>query len=79
MITGHKYTTALFAAIDASKTIMDIYENEFDTIIKADGSPLTKADLASTQIIHKHLEPLNIPITGEELSLIHISEPTRPY
>ena len=46
MITDHKYTTALLAAIDASKTIMDIYENEFDTIIKADGSPLTKADLA---------------------------------
>ena len=37
MITDHKYTTALLAAIDASKTIMDIYENEFDTIIKADG------------------------------------------
>ena len=66
MITDHKYTAALFAAIDASNTIMDIYENEFETIIKADGSPLTKADIASTKIIHKHLEPLNIPITGEE-------------
>ncbi len=62
----NKYTTALYAAIDASKIIMGIYENDFDTIIKDDGSPLTKADLASTKEIHKHLEPLNIPITGEE-------------
>ena len=74
MITDHKYTTALLAAIDASKTIMDIYENEFDTIIKADGSPLTKADLASTQIIHKHLEPLNSPITGEETEKMPFAE-----
>ncbi|MGB1729431.1 MAG: 3'(2'),5'-bisphosphate nucleotidase CysQ family protein, partial [Crocinitomicaceae bacterium] len=74
MITDHKYTTALLAAIDASKTIMDIYENEFDTIIKADGSPLTKADLASTQVIHKHLEPLNIPITGEETEKMPFAE-----
>ena len=51
MITDHKYTTTLLAAIDASKTIMDIYENEFDTIIKADGSPLTKADTESNRII----------------------------
>ena len=61
-----KYTIALKAAVEASQKIMDIYENEFDTIIKDDGSPLTKADLASTKIIHKRLEPLGIPITGEE-------------
>ena len=50
-----KYTIAIKAAVEASHKIMDIYENEFDTIIKDDGSPLTKADLASTKIIHKHL------------------------
>ena len=61
-----KYTSAIKAAVEASHKIMGIYENEFDTIIKDDGSPLTKADLASTKIIHEHLEPLGIPITGEE-------------
>ena len=50
------------------------YENEFDTIIKDDGSPLTKADLASTKIIHKHLDPLGIPITGEETDKMPFSE-----
>ena len=69
-----KYKVAIRAAIDASQTIMDVYENEFDTIIKEDGSPLTKADLASTKIIHKHLEPLNIPITGEETEKRPFSE-----
>ena len=65
-----KYTIAIKAALDASQKIMDIYENEFQTIIKDDGSPLTKADLASTKIIHKYLEPLGIPITGEETEKI---------
>ena len=69
-----KYKVAIRAAIDASQTIMDVYENEFDTIIKEDGSPLTKADLASTKIIHKQLEPLNIPITGEETEKRPFSE-----
>jgi len=69
-----KYKAAIRAAIDASQTIMGVYKNEFDTIIKDDGSPLTKADLASTKIIHKHLEPLNIPITGEETEKMPFSE-----
>lgn len=54
------------AAVEASHKIMDIYNHEFEAIIKEDGSPLTKADLASTTIIQRHLEPLGIPITGEE-------------
>jgi len=61
-----KFQIALVAAVEASHKIMDIYNHEFETIIKDDGSPLTKADLASTKIIHEYLEPLSIPITGEE-------------
>lgn len=57
---------ALRASVDASREIIRIYNNEFEAIIKEDGSPLTKADLASTKIIHSYLEPLGIPITGEE-------------
>ena len=57
-----KYQTAILAAVEASQIIMDIYENDFDTIIKDDGSPLTKADLASTKIIHKHVRGIEKPI-----------------
>jgi 3'(2'), 5'-bisphosphate nucleotidase len=69
-----KYIVVIKAAVEASNKIMEIYENDFDTIIKDDGSPLTKADLASTKIIHKHLEPLGIPITGEETDKMPFSE-----
>ena len=61
-----KYQKAIEAAIEASKKIIEIYEEGFSPIYKEDGSPLTKADLASTDIITEILSPLNIPITGEE-------------
>ena len=62
------------AAIEASKAIMKIYSSPFETYIKDDGSPLTKADLESTRIIHSFLDPLSIPITGEESSPVVFSE-----
>lgn len=68
-----KFQTALLAAVEASLKIMDIYNHEFEAIFKEDGSPLTKADLASTKIIHRHLDPLGIPITGEETDKIDFS------
>lgn len=68
-----KFQTALVAAVEASHKIMDIYNHEFEAIIKEDGSPLTKADLASTTIIQRHLEPLGIPITGEETEKLDYS------
>lgn len=61
-----KYLFAIEASIEASEKIIEIYNQDFDSIIKEDGSPLTQADLASTEIIGRILEPLNIPITGEE-------------
>lgn len=64
------YQVALEAVVEASIEIMAIYNNEFESILKEDGSPLTKADLASTKIIHRHLDPLGIPITGEETDKI---------
>ena len=60
------YSKALFAAVSASEAILKIYAQDFDSILKEDGSPLTQADLASTEIIHQILDPLGIPITGEE-------------
>ena len=57
----------ILAAIEASKAIMEIYVQDFEKIEKADGSPVTAADLKSSKIIRKHLKETNIPITGEEV------------
>lgn len=69
-----KYLKALEASIAASEKIIEIYNEGFDSITKDDGSPLTKADLASTEIIGSFLESLNIPITGEETEKIDFEE-----
>ncbi len=45
---------------------MEIYEGEFDPEFKTDGSPVTAADLASSDIINKILAETNIPVTSEE-------------
>jgi 3'(2'), 5'-bisphosphate nucleotidase len=61
-----EYWTAIKASIEASEKIMEIYENGFDTEFKNDGSPVTQADLASSEIIDEYLHTTGIPITGEE-------------
>lgn len=62
-----KYLIALRAALAASTKINEIYSTPFENEIKADGSPVTKADLASSEIIKSFLSETNIPIIGEEL------------
>jgi 3'(2'), 5'-bisphosphate nucleotidase len=60
-------TTAIKASLEAGKRIMEIYDNEsFDVDFKTDDSPLTKADLASHNIIVSHLKDTNVPILSEE-------------
>ena len=55
------------SALEAGKRIMEIYDNEdFDVDFKSDDSPLTKADLASHDIIMSYLEQTNIPVLSEE-------------
>lgn len=61
-----EYIIALKAAVEASEKIMEIYSNGFDTEFKLDGSPVTQADLAASEIIDSYLETTGIPITGEE-------------
>lgn len=58
---------AIRAAIAATDEILDVYVNDFDTIIKSDGSPVTEADYRSSQIIEEFLAPTKIPIIGEEM------------
>ena len=58
---------AIKASLAAGKRIMEIYENEdFEVDFKGDNSPLTKADLASHEIIMDFLEETDIPVLSEE-------------
>jgi 3'(2'), 5'-bisphosphate nucleotidase len=60
------YKIAIQAALDASEAILQIYQKDFQTDFKADGSPVTEADLTSSKIISKELSKTGIPIIGEE-------------
>ncbi len=58
---------ALKASLAAGKRIMEIYDNEdFEVEAKGDDSPLTKADLASHEIIMEYLKETDIPVLSEE-------------
>ena len=59
--------TAIKASLEAGKRIIGIYDNEdFEVEAKGDDSPLTKADLASHEIIMSHLKDTGIPVLSEE-------------
>lgn len=60
------YLLALRASVAAAEKIMEIYTLGFEAEYKEDGSPVTRADLASSEIIENYLNGTGIPITGEE-------------
>jgi 3'(2'), 5'-bisphosphate nucleotidase len=61
------YEIAIQASIEAGIAIMKVFHsNDLGVVIKADNSPVTKADLISTEIISSSLEETLIPIIGEE-------------
>ena len=79
----------------AGLKILEWYGGDMGITLKSDDSPLTRADLASHELINAELSKRwpDIPVLSEEsadilwetrqkwrqyLSLIHISEPTRP-
>ena len=67
--------TAITAALEAGKVILDIYHSDdFEIELKADNSPLTKADLASHHMIMSHLSKTNIPVLSEEGKSIPYNE-----
>ena len=67
--------TAITAALEAGKIILKIYNCEdFKIKIKADNSPVTKADEASHNIITYHLTKTFIPILSEEGKSINYRE-----
>lgn len=59
--------TAITAALEAGKAILEIYHSKaFEVQLKADHSPLTKADIAAHKIIMSYLKATNIPVLSEE-------------
>lgn len=57
---------AIDAAVMASKAVMKVYNTEFDSKLKEDDSPITKADVQSNEIIKKILSKSSLPILSEE-------------
>lgn len=66
--------TALAAAIEAGKAIMEVYNSDFDIEIKGDNSPLTTADKKANTVINAHLSETSHPIISEENRQIDFSE-----
>lgn len=67
MLLPDLFETALTAILKASAEIMKIYgENQLNITLKKDASPVTQADLKSSDIICTHLEKTGIPIICEE-------------
>jgi len=61
--------TAIRAAVDAGKSIMDIYTSpnaELNIELKADNSPLTRADKTSNELIVNTLASTPFPVLSEE-------------
>ena len=59
--------TAITASLEAGRSILEIYHSgAFDVEIKGDNSPLTRADIASHNVIMSFLAKTNIPVLSEE-------------
>ncbi|WP_207431527.1 3'(2'),5'-bisphosphate nucleotidase CysQ [Sabulibacter ruber] len=59
--------TARSAALEAGRAILEVYKTQdFGVELKADSSPLTRADQTAHAIISKHLETTGLPILSEE-------------
>ena len=58
---------AITSALEAGKAILEIYHSgTFDVEIKDNNSPLTRADIASNNVIMSFLTKTNIPVLSEE-------------
>ena len=57
---------AIDAALEAGKTIMEVYATPFEVYVKSDASPVTQADLRANNLIKEMLETSNLPFVSEE-------------
>ena len=58
--------TAIQAAREAGRAIMEVYEQPFEVYTKDDASPVTQADLRASDIIKEILLPTGLPFVSEE-------------
>lgn len=65
-----EYRLAIHAAIEASLAIKEIYLRGYEAVQKADGSPVTEADLTSSKIINHMLSVSLHPVIDEETDKI---------
>ena len=79
------YKETCYSLIDtflfAGKKSVEMRNEGLKTEYKDDNTPVTNGDIEVNRILSDKLTKTtpNIPLVSEELSLIHISEPTRPY
>lgn len=57
---------AIKASQEAGKIVMGIYNTDFESFLKDDESPVTKADILSNNVIKEILSQSQIPILSEE-------------
>jgi len=57
---------AIQAALEAGKTVMNVYNKEFSSTLKNDNEPITEADIKSNNILQKILSNFEHPILSEE-------------
>jgi 3'(2'), 5'-bisphosphate nucleotidase len=58
---------AIRASEEACNSILEVYNsNDFQTEVKGDNSPLTRADKNAHKVIVSHLSKTNLPILSEE-------------
>lgn len=57
---------ALKAAVEAGKTILDIYQTDFEVVFKSDSSPVTHADIKASKLIKRYLSKFQLPFLSEE-------------
>ena len=64
---GESLLLALNAGLKAGQAIMEVYrDGNFNTTLKEDKSPVTRADHLAHKIISEKLLPTGIPILSEE-------------
>ncbi|MEQ9115380.1 MAG: 3'(2'),5'-bisphosphate nucleotidase CysQ [Rickettsiales bacterium] len=55
----------------AGTSALAFYKGDNTTTIKSDNSPVTKADIASHEVIHRGLSKFNLPVISEESTESH--------
>lgn len=57
---------AVDAALQAGRTVMEVYSHDFEARTKSDGSPVTEADIRSNRVIKDVLGGSGHPVLSEE-------------